>query len=241
MEFPQPLWNQRALLKGSTLVVCDLHIGYERELEKKGIYITTRTPQMVSKIKEMLVQHKVDCLIINGDLKHNIPKASWQEYDEIPRAIDEWLKAVDEIHLVVGNHDGGIENYLPMDVEVHDSRGYRRDGVGYFHGHARPRDEVLDSDILVVAHSHPSVTLVDNLGQRNKLACWVRIKYTLDEIEREAVVMPNFNPLLGGISINEDGYLGPFFRDITVREENVYLLDGTLLGGVSSKADSRRG
>ncbi len=235
MEFPQPLWNQRALLYGSTLVVCDLHIGYERELEKKGIYITSKTDMMVKDIKDMLVQHEVGCLIINGDLKHNIPKASWQEYEEIPRAVDEWLKVTDEIHLVTGNHDGGIEDYLPTDVKVHDSRGYKRDGIGYFHGHARPNKGLFDSEVLVVGHCHPTVTLEDNLGKGNKFHCWVRVKFSMDGIKGEVVVMPNFNPLLGGVSINKNGYLGPFFRDITIKEEDVYLLDGTLLGEISSK------
>ncbi len=239
MAFPQPLWNKRALLTKDTLVVCDLHIGYERELEKKGVHIPSITPNMVEDIRDMMVQKGVKRLVINGDLKHTIPQGTWQEYKEIPEAMDRWLKVVDEVHVVYGNHDGGVDEYLPSEVYIHDSRGYHLDGVGYFHGHARPDPEVLGSDILVTAHSHPAVTLIDSLGQRNKLHCWVRVKYSLDGERGEVVIMPSFNHLLGGTSINEDGYLGPFFRDIEVIEEDVYLLDGTPLGGISSKDGSR--
>ncbi|MFO8109970.1 MAG: metallophosphoesterase [Thermoplasmata archaeon] len=237
MVFPQPLWNERAMIKGSTLVACDLHIGYERELEEKGVFVSSKTPGMVKDIHDMLVEHNVDCLIINGDLKHSIPQASWQEYNEIPNAIDRWLRVVKEVHVVRGNHDGGLENYLPRDVTIHDSRGYRRNDIGYFHGHARPSDEVLDADILVTAHCHPSITLFDKLGKRNKLHCWSRIKFTLNKREGDLIVMPSFNPLLGGVSVNEDGYLGPFFRDIDIIEEDIYLLDGTHLGGFTDKGD----
>lgn len=235
METPQPLWNKRALLKDSTLVVCDLHIGLEEELKKKGIFVSSGTPGMVRDIKDMLVEHEASCLIINGDLKHNIPQATWQEYREIPGALDQWLRVTDEIHVIRGNHDGGVEEHLPGEVFIHDARGYSRDGIGYFHGHARPSKEVLNSDVLVTAHSHPAVVLTDRLGKRNKFHCWSRIRYSGDEEEGYLIVMPAFNPLLGGVNINEEGYLGPFFRDTAILEENIYLLDGTHLGDIRGK------
>ncbi|MFW6040821.1 MAG: metallophosphoesterase [Thermoplasmatota archaeon] len=226
----EPVWNEKALMVDSNLIIADLHIGFERELEKKGVNLPSQTETMIGTVLKLLRKKPVKRLIINGDLKHNIPKGSWQEYKEIPKAIDSWLKEVDEIHLIHGNHDGGIERYLPSDVEIHDSSGTTFKSVGYLHGHAYPSDEVLSSETIVLGHCHPTVVFIDALDQREKKQCWIRIQYQVNNHEGSAIILPHYNPLLGGISINEEGYLGPFLRMIYKKSEKVYLLDGSFLG-----------
>ncbi len=245
----QPIWNERALKVGKNIVVADLHIGYESELAGKGVNLPSKSKEMVDSIAQILKDNKASRLIINGDLKHNIPQGTWQEYKEIPEAIDEWLKNVDEIHVFKGNHDGGIERYLPSDVFIHDPSGDVIDGVGFFHGHAHPKEEVARSSQLIVAHTHPSVFFLDGLGRKEKKPCWVKMKIMKDgkniedlentdnEYSKEIVIMPHFNELLGGISINRDGYIIPFLKTITIVEEDVFLLDGTQLGELE-KIDS---
>ncbi len=230
MKIPQPLWEERALVIGSTLVVADLHIGYESELRKKGFSVPSQTQGMIDSISRILVETGADRLIINGDLKHNIPKGSWQEYSEIPLAIDTWLKKVEEVHLLKGNHDGEIERYLPSDVIIHDPRGVVIDGIGYFHGHARPCQEVMETGMNVFAHAHPAVSLLDGLARKEKYPCWVRFRYLSGDKQGEGILMPNYNKLLGGVSVNEESYLGPFLKDVEIQEEKIYLLDGTFLG-----------
>ncbi|MFP3871510.1 MAG: metallophosphoesterase [Candidatus Natronoplasma sp.] len=224
----EPIWNERILKIDRTLVVADLHIGYERELEEKGINIPDQTDKMISSISTVLEREDAERLIINGDLKHNIPQGSWQEYRDIPKAVDEWLTMVDEVHLIPGNHDGSIERYVPSDVFIHETSGVALDEVGFFHGHAVPSKEVLSTGQLVLAHVHPAVALFDSFKNKQKKECWIRLKYD----EGEAVVMPHFNRLLGGTTVNvlEDPYLGPFLTNNEFSEEKLYLLDGTYLG-----------
>ncbi|MFO7990700.1 MAG: metallophosphoesterase [Thermoplasmata archaeon] len=227
---PEPLWNTRILSVDNTLVIADLHIGYERELEEKGIQVTSKTSKMVKSVAAHLKSEEVTRLIINGDVKHNIPSGSWQEYEEIPRAMDRWLSHVDEIHVFPGNHDGGIESYLPSEVIIHESRGDIIDGIGYFHGHANPSDNVLDAEIIITAHTHPAVTLLDSLGNREKYICWIKFDYIYNDSMGKGIIMPPLNPLLGGVSFNEDGYLGPFLNNIDKENVSIHLLDGTQLG-----------
>ncbi|MBS3817784.1 MAG: metallophosphoesterase [Candidatus Thermoplasmatota archaeon] len=239
----EPIWNERLLQVEDNIVVADLHIGYERELEEKGINIPDQSKETIKSVFKVLEKKGADKLIINGDFKHNIPKATWQEYRDIPKAVDEWLKVVDEIHLIPGNHDGGIEKYLPSDVIVHDPSGAILDDTGFFHGHAIPSEEVLSTGEVVLAHSHPAVELTDSFKNKEKKECWVRLEYESEENEGEAIVMPNYNPLLGGIKINvkEDAYLGPFLRNNRLSEEEVYLLDGTFLGERKDLIEDRNG
>ncbi len=230
MSIPQPLWESRALLYNGSLVVADLHIGYEFELEKKGYIVPSQTDKMITGIREMLVETGAKRLIINGDLKHNIPQGSWQEYREIPKALDSWLKETSEIHLLKGNHDGGIENYTPSEIIVHDPDGAVIDGIGYFHGHATPSEKVLRTENIVTAHSHPAVSLKDRLDRKERYHCWVRFDFCKDDLHGQGILMPTYNELLGGTSINEHGYLGPFFRNCDISDDTVYLTDGTCLG-----------
>lgn len=228
----QPIWKKRGLLADHTLVIADLHIGYEKELENKGVRLPSQTVDMIDSVVEILREEDIDKLVINGDFKHNIPESTWQEYSEIPEAIDGWLKEVDEIHLIPGNHDGGIDRYLPSDVSIHDPSGWVDDGVGFFHGHAWPSEEVLETGHVIVGHNHPMVTLTDSLGNKEKKQCWIRGKFQLNSYSGKFIMMPHLNPLLGGISVNEDGFLGPFLKNAEMSEEKVYLLDGTKLGSI---------
>ncbi len=230
MAIPQPLWNRRALRHEDSLVVADLHIGYEFELEKKGYIVPSQTDNMIHGIREMLAETGAERLIINGDLKHNIPQGSWQEYKEIPKALDSWLKEVDEIHILKGNHDGGLDSYLPSEVILHNSAGAVIDGIGYFHGHATPSEKVLRTENIVTAHSHPAVSLKDGLDRKERHPCWVKFNFSRDDLHGEGIMVPTFNELLGGTCINEHGYLGPFFRNYEIYEDTVYLTDGTCLG-----------
>ncbi|MFW6304198.1 MAG: metallophosphoesterase [Candidatus Saliniplasma sp.] len=230
MKGLQPLWNQKALAVDRSLVVADLHIGYERELEDKGVNLPSQTNVMSQEIKNILRNKRCKRLIVNGDLKHNIPSSSWQEYKEIPKLIDNWLEVVDEIHLIPGNHDGGIEKYLPSEVIIHNSSGCVFDETGILHGHANPSEEVLDSKTIVLAHSHPTITMLDNLGVREKIQCWIKIEFEFKEYQGRIILMPHFNHLMGGNSINENGYLGPLLNNSNLKNEEVYLLDGTFLG-----------
>lgn len=187
---------------------------------------------MIDPVFEILKKSDMERLIINGDFKHNIPKATWQEYRDIPKMVDEWLKVVEEIYLIPGNHDGGIDEYLPSDVFIHDSSGAVIDGVGFFHGHAIPSEEVLSTGKVVLAHTHPAVELIDSFKNKEKKECWVRLEYEWEGSKGEGVIMPHYNHLLGGTSINaeEEYYLGPFLNNQRLSNERVYLLDGTFLG-----------
>ena len=46
--------------------------------------------------------------------------------------------------------------------------------------------------------------------------------------------MPSFNPLCGGIAVNQQGISGPLGKLIDAKNGEVYLIDGTSLGRVKS-------
>ena len=245
-----PLYNQRALYlpDADTAVIADLHIGIEYELSLMGAHIPSQTASLASRCSELCRELDVAKLLIAGDLKHMITAGGdssehdWamrQERWEL-RSFVQSLSAFDT-ELVKGNHDGGL--FSSAQLMVHDSRGVCCGDVGVAHGHAWPSDEVMQSDMLVMGHVHPTVRLRDDLGFSISKPCWLRVPLLPEEARErypsvnpdlEVVVMPAFNPLCGGMAVNMEGILGPLQGIVDVDAGQVYLLDGMHLGSIGS-------
>ena len=159
------------------LLVSDLHIGFEYELAKMGISIPYQSDRFLKELLTVVDQCKPQRLVIVGDLKHGIPIASFQERREIPEFFDAIKERVEAVEVVRGNHDGGLQNLVPKDVKIHSSRGIligEKFKVGVFHGHAWPSPRLMDADLFVTGHNHPTVLLRTPLGIRLSRRIWVK-------------------------------------------------------------------
>lgn len=235
-----PIPNEPALIiDDRVLVIADLHIGMEKELKEAGFILPSQTEKMTDRLLGMLEETKAEKLVILGDLKHNIPQTSRQEWDEIPLVVQAALEHVDVVEVLPGNHDGGIRKVLPDDVKVWTSRGTVIGDVGLFHGHAWPSREVMEAKTAIMAHDHPTVLFKDKLGMRTYKRCWVRVNFRrkserFEKMPKELVVMPTFNEFCGGTPINDpkSRLLGPILSNeyLVLNKSKVHLLDGTFLG-----------
>jgi putative SbcD/Mre11-related phosphoesterase len=216
----QPLWDAPALQVDSWLVVCDIHLGFEYEMYKKGIRMGSLTERIKDSIEKLLAEN-VEKVVFLGDIKHNIPNISWQEEIELPY----FLNIDREIELVKGNHDGGIESLVDMDVK----QEIILDDVTFTHGH-RGLDAENLPPLLVVGHSHPAIEFEDELGSRMKEKCWVFGKTVKNT---KVIIMPAFNPVMSGMALNRDPKIpgALFSQKLLDRSEcDIFLLDGTYLG-----------
>jgi putative SbcD/Mre11-related phosphoesterase len=248
---PQPLLNEPALRVGRTLVLADLHLGIEHELALGGISIPSQIDRRIDRALRYLATTKAQRVVLLGDVKHTISKTSALERHDVPR----FLRALAElapVDILPGNHDGGIEYWLPRDsrfrIAIHPSKGCSIDGAGLVHGHTWPSTELLNCDYVMVGHNHPIVRVADPLGHVSSKPVWIRTSF-VESVFRErypeieafsnprVIIMPAFNELVGGIAFNEASYetlLGPLFSNRAIELENAqaYLLDGTYLGTV---------
>jgi hypothetical protein len=252
----KPIYDTRALgLELGTkraLVVADLHLGIESELADSGIGLPSQIPKVKKRLLDLIQKQKPDKLIFLGDVKHNIPIASWLEWRDLPDFFAELSKLV-RVEILPGNHDGDIKGLVRGDVTIHDVRGIvvgKDKQIGLMHGHTWPNPELLKTDLIVTGHNHPIVEFKDKLGIRMTEPVWLRCKLEpskfpkklQDEIKGEGLqilVMPAFSELIGGAAVNRavpEELLGPMFKAGAVQFEDaeVSLLDGTLLGTVAS-------
>ena len=234
-----------------SLVLADVHLGIEHDLYYSGVNIPSQIAKRLDRIAAYLEEVKPDRVVLLGDIKHNVPRTSFQEEDEVPYFLGEIAKRA-LVDIIPGNHDGGIERLVPKspDIALHDSRGVVIDGVTYFHGHTWPAPALLAQPQWVISHNHPTIKLTDVVGHTITKQAWIRARldreavaanYRPDEFawaDPELIVVPSFNELCGGIAFNEsfhDDLLGPLFRSKAVHLERaeVYLLDGTFMGSVA--------
>jgi putative SbcD/Mre11-related phosphoesterase len=239
----EPIANEPALLlegKQRTLIIADLHIGIEDELRKSGINLPSQTEKMENHLISLCKDHDIHSLVIVGDVKHNVPMTSRQEYFEIPRIFERLRKYVEEIHISKGNHDGDIKHFLGDWVNLHEPKGFIFRKIGFFHGHTWPNSQVMKCKHVICAHQHPTIKFIDTLGERDIRQCWVRTHFIEDAISEkypssnpELIIMPTFNSLCGGIALNsEETLMGPIMKNnlVDLASSEIYLLNGTFLG-----------
>lgn len=221
------------------LVAADLHLGLEHELWLGGVSIPSQTEKILASLLGFLEEIKPDRLLLLGDIKHNVPRTSWQEKREIPEFLRRLCDRV-AVEIVPGNHDSNLADMAPQGVRMRSSSGFVLDGVGYFHGHTWPEERVLRAKSLVTGHLHPAIRLFDPLGRSFSRPVWAKARLSSCAVEEhygfsndcEIVVAPAFNGLCGGLPLNEpvEEMRGPLLAMADWERARLYLLDGTDLG-----------
>jgi uncharacterized protein len=221
------------------LVAADLHLGLEHELWLGGVSIPSQTEKILTRLLGFLAEIKPDRLLLLGDIKHNVPRTSWQEKRELP----EFLRRLCDravVEIVPGNHDSNLADMAPQGARVRSSSGFVLDGVGYFHGHTWPDEKVMRAKALVAAHLHPAIRLADPLGHPSSRSVWARTRLLSSAVQEhygfardsEIIIAPAFNHLCGGLPLNEpvEEMRGPILAMADWESARLYLLDGTDLG-----------
>ena len=215
-----------------TLVIADLHIGWEIALAEKGIHVPPQMPKLLNKLTTIISQYKPDRLLVLGDIKYTVSATEMGEWQDIPNFFSELKKHVKEISIIRGNHDGNLEPLLPEGISILPSTGIALGEVGFFHGHQWPSPTLLQCKILVMGHVHPVIALSDPAGFRIVRQVWVRIdcdkaklaqvllqkhevkiegasektlqtRYKIRSKASKLFIMPSFNDFLGGKPLNE--------------------------------------
>jgi len=228
------------LPKEKMIVLADLHIGIENELKHYGVHVSSQTMDMKKKVLDICENYKISDIMVLGDVKHTIPSIPFHEKKEVYDFLKD-LQRYGVVHIIPGNHDGGIQKLVPNQVQVHTSAGIIKDDIGFIHGHRWPHEDVMKSSFVIMGHTHPTVMLKDRLGFKTYEPCWLKCPAIHDLLLKRYpsgnrsilfLILPAFNRLCGGLAVNEDGVIGPLASLIHISHSEVYLLEGTNLGEV---------
>lgn len=237
----QPIPNEPALFikNKQILVVADLHIGIESQLREQGLHTASQAQKMVDHLLSICKKYKPQQIILLGDIKHNIPSATIQERRDVRNFL--WIiQEYGTVHMIPGNHDGFIRKLSPDEIIIHPSDGFTVENIGFVHGHRWPSEEIMQCEQIITAHTHPTIMFTDRLGYKTFESCWIKGMFLKNKLKEkypnstypEILIMPAFNPLCGGISVNQEGVSGPIGKIMDLKNAQIYLIDGTSLGRV---------
>lgn len=223
--------------KTRTLVIADLHIGWELALSQKGIHVTTQMPKLLQNLKNLVAIYKPKKLLILGDVKHTVATAKMGEWQDIPDFFNKLRKQIKDIQVIRGNHDGNLKPLLPENIEILSASGVIEGEVGLFHGHRWPSPTLLKCKTLMMGHVHPVVAFRDPAGFRITREVWVKAEcdgiklaetllkkhkikieessektlwehYRIKPETSQLFIMPSFNDFLGGRPLNRRKPMG---------------------------------
>ena len=226
-----------ALYFDSTLVIADVHIGYEEALNKQGILVPRLQFEEMAKrmgsIFKVLKDKKVERIVVNGDLKHEFGTISEQEWRNTLKFLDLLARHCNEIVLIKGNHDNILgpiarkRNVKVLDYYVVEPLMNKLNNEKYsitkktikqlkkrpkktliIHGNKIPAKEQLKGiSTIIIGHEHPAVSLKEG-ARVEQFKCFLKGKYK----GKNLIVQPSFNTMIEGTNLLRDKILSPFLQ-----------------------------
>ena len=174
-----------------TLLIADLHIGYETVLEGEGFAMPRiQNEQMLQRICMAIDRFDPDSLIIVGDFKHNFDRNLNAEWDGVERMIDAVSKR-SRLAVVRGNHDNYLASILSRrNIKIKDE--IIMGDLKVVHGH---RSTEPWEGGMVFGHEHPAITLRESTGASVKIPCF------LFSPGNDRLILPAFSSLALGSDI----------------------------------------
>ena len=208
------------LKKYNTLILSDLHIGYEEALNDKGVLVPrVQFKQMYERLLLIVKEQKFKDIIITGDLKHEFGIINDTEWKNTLKLIDLLLEHCEKLILIKGNHDLTLKHIAnKRNIELVEY--VRIDEILICHG-----DEILSKEVfegikmIIIGHEHPAV----GLREKNKYEsykCFLKGKYD----KKTLIVIPSFNTLTIGTDVLRRTLLSPYLKH-DINDFEVYAIE----------------
>ncbi|MEK6967960.1 MAG: metallophosphoesterase [Nanoarchaeota archaeon] len=201
--------NSLYLKKHKTLVISDLHLGFEESLNRQGVLV----PRFQFKdILEQLekIRKKIGCkikaTILNGDLKHEFGRITDQEWRELRKLFKHLQQNDENVIIVKGNHDVNLGPVAEME-NVSIVKNIELEDIMIIHGDEIPKNLPKKIKTIIIGHEHPAVSLREG-GRVERFKCFLKGKWK----GKNLIVMPSFNPLIEGSDIMKEKTLSPFLQ-----------------------------
>ena len=227
------------------LVVGDLHIGFEDKFQSAGVRLSSNQGAMLEEILGLISENQISDLVVNGDVKSGTDRILGSEWENVPKFFTRLVQEV-RVHIVTGNHDGGLSYLLPTGIDLIDSNGFFISDTLILHGHTRPLPKFSSCRRLIMGHVHP--IFQQSGSPLSGQPVWIFLKVRRSSIfpdvitedsMLDVILMPSFNLdlVVSGFSADtarEERRVAPLVRELrTASEAVVTTLDGEVIGDAS--------
>ncbi len=214
------------LEKFHTLVLADVHVGYEAALVREGTLLPKQhLDRLVTRLTRIFDQLDVnkksplERIIINGDLSHQFGFLTYQESLESLKLLNNFDGICKEILLLKGNHDGNLMPLTEGGQRVRVENSFQLGSMLLLHGDQEPQRIPPEIEIVIIGHEHPAIGLRDRVTGRVELyKCFLVGRYR----QLGLIVQPSFNPLAQGSDLTRERTLSPLLSEDGVGGFEVY-------------------
>ncbi len=191
--------------KKKMLIVGDIHLGYEEELRKKGVFVPLfQFQRTYNRLKRVLDSVEVKKIILLGDLKHEFGTISESEWRHCLKIIDLFLEK-GKLILVRGNHDT-ILDPIAKKRGLTTRKNYSEGEMFFTHGDVIP-EIPKGIKTIIIGNEHPAVSI--RKGSRAETyKCFLKGKYK----KKILIVLPSFNQVTIGSDVLKEEMLSPFLK-----------------------------
>lgn len=188
-----------------SLVISDLHLGYESQMAGSGVFIPKANLKNILKILETASSGRdANQLIIVGDIKNEFSKVNADELNEINELLKFAQNRKLSIILIKGNHDNFIESYSKyMPIMVH-AKEAEIGGYLFVHGNKKLSVSNANStaNTLIIGHEHPSIGIPKKVGAIERFRCFLYGDYKPRGFNSKLLVLPAIGYFETGSDIN---------------------------------------
>jgi hypothetical protein len=195
-----------------SLVVSDLHLGYEGAMAKRGTFVPkVNLKRILEKLDKAISATGAEKMVVTGDIKHDFSGIEADEFNELYDLINFLKERKVSPILIKGNHDNFVERYKgPFKLAVY---GQSKEIGNYlfFHGDELPKIPSESPAMLMMGHEHPTISIANAVGVREKLRCFLYGNYKRIPI----LVLPEMGYFSSGTDVNlepKDQLLSPVFK-----------------------------
>jgi uncharacterized protein len=244
--YPYPVLILENSNKEKYLIITDIHIGFEDEIIRKGVFIDPKknVEEIIELLSTIIYKTQIKNLIILGDLKSSKTVITKSEWNNVPFFLKS-LSKLCNIYLIPGNHDGNIIHLVPKDINMMSTKGMEINNTLLTHGHALPSIG-KNIDKIITGHLHPILIKEGSILNGQKV--WIRIilkKKEIGNLDRkiEFIIVPHFNQYsyyyenyIYGKKINSKKNKLPLLNNLITKKEwemvQVFFisLDGAIIG-----------
>ncbi len=204
------------LIKEKTLIISDIHIGYEESLNRQGILVPrVFFKEFLERLKRMLLDD-VETVVINGDLKHEfsgMSSSEWQGSKELFHLLEGR-----KVFVVQGNHDP----ILPFVLKHVAIVPFLKLGkILIAHGDVILKEE--HPEVVIIGHEHCAVGLKEGM-RMERFKCFLKGEYKGSTL----LAMPSCNLATEGTDIARSERISPYLQgnlgnfEVFIVSEKVY-------------------
>lgn len=189
-----------------TLLVADLHLGFEWVQRARGHLIPLARPDHVpDRLRALSERWGAGRIVALGDVVHGDPRM-----EGVRSAVSALLRTLPgmEWHVVLGNHDRGLASVIEgLGIPgVTCGLEWGGDGLLGVHGDQCPRVE--DGVVVVSGHEHPMVDVGRPGTGEVRVPAFV--------VGKRGVILPAFSPWAPGSVVGRRPMLGEWGRRLQV-------------------------